>query len=105
MLVGPCGTTAASLYDFENRVDADEPVRKNRCAALLGISRQFIGINASAAIDRIAILVNRGIKDYWRSDTGAIGGGRRQTTVIGILKNDPRDIGRTSANHRKQSGP
>jgi len=57
MLVTPRGTTAAALYDFKDRVDPDEIMRKYRRAALLGISRQPIGINASSAIDRIPILI------------------------------------------------
>src|SRR5713226_6958828 len=105
MLVGPCRTTATPLYDFEDRVDTDEVVRKNRYASFLRISRQFIGINASAAIHRVAIRVDRGIEDHRRSDPGAIGGGRRQAAVIGVLENHTSYIGRSPCHHGKQARP
>ena len=105
MLVTPRGTAAAALYDFKDRVDPHEVVRKYRRAALLGISRQPIGINASSAIDRIPILINRRIENHCRSDFGAVGGGRRQAVVIGILENYSCYIGRTTRHHGKQARP
>ena len=81
MLVTPRGTAAAALYDFKDRVDPDEVVRKYRRAALLGISRQPIGINASSAIDGIPILINRRIENHCRSDFGAVGGGGDRLSV------------------------
>src|SRR5437588_6260090 len=105
MLVAPCRVTAVFLYDFEDGVDADETVRKNRCTALAGISRQLIWIDASATIDGIAILVNRGIEDHRGSDLGAIGGRCRQATIIGVLENHPGYVGRAPRHHGKQARP
>ena|SRR5436309_1562556 len=105
MFVGPCGTAAAALYDFEDRVDPDEIVRKYGRAPLPGIPRQSIGINASPAIDGITILINRGIEDHCRSDFGAIGSGRRQAMIIGVLENHSSYVGRSSCDYGEQAGP
>jgi len=97
-------TTATSPYHFENRVDTDEVVRKTGVQLSWDLSVVYRD-NTSAAIDRVAILVNRGIEDHRRSDLGTIGGGRRQAAVKGVLENHSSYIGRSSRHHGKQAGP
>ena len=58
VLVRPCRTAAIHLNDFENGVYPDEAVRKHGETAVLWVPRQFIGIDASSAIDCIVILVD-----------------------------------------------
>src|SRR6266550_5627577 len=105
MFIAPGGPATCLLNNLKNVVYSDEAMRKHWLAAVLWVTRQLFRINPSASIDGIRILINRGIEDHYSSDPRAVRSRRGQAPVIVILEYHARRVGRSTSDHRKQTGP
>src|SRR5215472_15054043 len=72
MLVGPCGPAATFFDNLENCIHANESMWKDRRALFGRIKGQFSCVDSASGINHVAILVDRRIVNYSRSDLGAI---------------------------------
>src|SRR5262249_44745040 len=60
VLVGPrCASQAAALDNFEDSVDSQELVRKNRSTVVSWVARQRVGIDPAAGVESRQVLIDR----------------------------------------------
>lgn len=59
MFVCPCCAAAVGLYDFKNGIHAQVLVRENGAAAVVGIARQKVRVDAASAVHQGQVCINR----------------------------------------------